>query len=49
MAISSSFLVLATDAANTRAREFYHHLGFLEEDVTLVKLLKDVILPLCAS
>jgi len=34
-----TFLVLATGAANERARGFYHHLGFLEEDVTLMKLL----------
>jgi GNAT superfamily N-acetyltransferase len=33
------FLVLATGAANTRARGFYQHLGFLEEDVKLVKQL----------
>jgi GNAT superfamily N-acetyltransferase len=34
-----SCLALATGAANTRARSLYSHLGFLEEDVTLVKLL----------
>ncbi len=33
------FLVLATGTANTHARGFYQHLGFLEEDVKLVKLL----------
>jgi GNAT superfamily N-acetyltransferase len=32
-------LVLETGAANTRARGFYQHLGFLEEDVKLVKQL----------
>ncbi len=32
-------LSLETGAANTRARGFYAHLGFLEEDVRLVKLL----------
>ena len=33
------YLVLETGAANTRARGFYQRLGFLEEDVKLVKLL----------
>lgn len=33
------FLSLETGAANTRARGFYQHLGFLEEDVRLVKRL----------
>ena len=33
------FLVLATGSANAGARGFYQHLGFQEEDVTLVKLL----------
>lgn len=32
-------LVLDTGAANTRARAFYQRLGFLEEDIKLVKLL----------
>ena len=32
-------LALATGAANTRALGFYHHLGFHDEDVKLVKLL----------
>lgn len=32
-------LALATGAANERALGFYHHLGYLDEDVTLVKLL----------
>ena len=40
-AISQGYLHLAleTGAANTRARGFYQHLGFMEEDVKLVKLL----------
>lgn len=33
------FLALGTGAANTRAREFYRRLGFLDEDVRLAKLL----------
>ena len=33
------FLSLDTGAANTRARRFYRHLGFQEEDVKLVKVL----------
>ncbi len=33
------FLSLETGAANTRAIGFYHHLGFQEEDVRLVKVL----------
>ncbi len=32
-------LSLATGAANARALGFYHHLGYLDEDVKLVKLL----------
>jgi len=32
-------LALTTGAANERALDFYHHLGYLNEDVTLVKLL----------
>lgn len=32
-------LSLATGAANERAIGFYRHIGFLDEDVTLVKLL----------
>jgi ribosomal protein S18 acetylase RimI-like enzyme len=32
-------LALATGAANERALGFYRHLGFLDEDVTLVRLL----------
>lgn len=35
------FLVLHTGAANGRARSFYQHLGFREEDVKLVKPLSD--------
>lgn len=34
-----SFLVLETGAANTRARKFYAHSGFQEEDVRLTKVL----------
>lgn len=34
-----AFLSLETGAANTRAIRFYHHLGFQEEDVRLVKVL----------
>lgn len=34
-----AFLTLATGAANEHARRFYQHLGFLEEDIKLVKLL----------
>lgn len=34
-----SFLVLETGAANTRARKFYAHAGFQEEDVRLTKVL----------
>ncbi len=33
------FLSLDTGAANARARGFYRHLGFQEEDVRLVKVL----------
>lgn len=36
-----AFLALHTGAANERARGFYHHLGFQEEDVKLVKPLSD--------
>ncbi len=32
-------LSLATGAANRHALGFYRHIGFLDEDVTLVKLL----------
>ena len=32
-------LALSTGAANTRALGFYHHLGYRDEDVKLVKLL----------
>lgn len=32
-------LTLSTGAANPRALGFYHHLGFQDEDVKLVKLL----------
>jgi GNAT superfamily N-acetyltransferase len=32
-------LALATGVANRRALEFYHHLGFQDEDVKLVKRL----------
>jgi GNAT superfamily N-acetyltransferase len=35
------FLVLHTGAANKRARGFYQHLGFQEEDVKLVKPLSN--------
>jgi GNAT superfamily N-acetyltransferase len=34
-----TILALSTGAANTRALDFYHHLGFVDEDVTLTKLL----------
>ena len=34
-----AFLVLETGAANTRARKFYAHAGFQEEDVRLTKVL----------
>jgi ribosomal protein S18 acetylase RimI-like enzyme len=34
-----TMLTLSTGAANTRALNFYHHLGFHDEDVTLTKLL----------
>ena len=34
-------LALSTGAANTRALGFYHHLGFRDEDVKLVKLLTE--------
>jgi GNAT superfamily N-acetyltransferase len=37
------FLVLHTGAANIRARGFYQHLGFQEEDVKLVKPLSDAL------
>lgn len=33
------FLTLGTGVANHRARGFYKHLGFLEEDIRLAKLL----------
>ena len=33
------FISLATGAANERALGFYRHMGYLDEDVTLVKLL----------
>jgi GNAT superfamily N-acetyltransferase len=35
------FLALGTGAANTRARHFYARLGFLEEDVRLVRRLDE--------
>jgi ribosomal protein S18 acetylase RimI-like enzyme len=34
-----TLLTLSTGAANARALSFYRHLGFLDEDVTLTKLL----------
>ena len=34
-----TLLTLSTGAANARALNFYHHLGFQDEDVTLTKLL----------
>ena len=34
-----TILTLSTGAVNTRALNFYHHLGFQDEDVTLTKLL----------
>lgn len=34
-------LVLETGAANKRARGFYQHLGFMEEDIKLVKQLEN--------
>jgi len=34
-------LALSTGAANTRALGFYHHLGFRDEDITLVKILEE--------
>ncbi len=34
-------LSLSTGAANARALGFYHHLGFRDEDVKLVKLLEE--------
>ena len=34
-----TILTLSTGAGNTRAISFYHHLGFLDEDVTLTRLL----------
>jgi GNAT superfamily N-acetyltransferase len=34
-------LALSTGAANERALSFYHHLGFRDEDVKLVKLLEE--------
>ncbi len=34
-----TILALSTGAANVRALNFYHHLGFQDEDVTLTKLL----------
>ena len=34
-----AILTLSTGAANTRALGFYHHLGYQDEDVKLVKLL----------
>jgi GNAT superfamily N-acetyltransferase len=34
-----SILALATGAGNTRALRFYHHLGFEDEDVKLIKQL----------
>ena len=37
-----TYLVLETGAANKRARGFYQHLGFMEEDIKLVKQLENV-------
>jgi GNAT superfamily N-acetyltransferase len=34
-----TILTLSTGAANARAVNFYHHLGFHDEDITLTKLL----------
>ncbi len=34
-----TLLALSTGAANARALNFYHHLGFQDEDVALTKLL----------
>ena len=34
-------LALSTGAANGRALGFYHHLGFRDEDVKLIKLLEE--------
>jgi GNAT superfamily N-acetyltransferase len=34
-----TLLVVSTGAGNTRALDFYHRLGFHDEDVTLTKLL----------
>lgn len=34
-----TILTLSTGAANARALNFYHHLGFQDEDVMLTKLL----------
>jgi GNAT superfamily N-acetyltransferase len=34
-------LALATGAANARALGFYHHLGYRDEDVKLIKVLGD--------
>ncbi len=34
-------LALSTGAANRRALGFYHHLGFRDEDVKLIKLLEE--------
>ena len=34
-------LSLATGAANARALGFYHHLGYRDEDVRLIKLLEE--------
>ena len=34
-----TILALSTGAANRRALAFYHHLGFHDEDVKLIKLL----------
>jgi GNAT superfamily N-acetyltransferase len=38
-------LSLATGAANARALGFYHHLGFSDEDVKLVKVLREPSTP----
>jgi GNAT superfamily N-acetyltransferase len=34
-----TLITVSTGAANLRALSFYHHLGFLDEDITLTKLL----------
>jgi len=34
-------IAVATGAGNTNALDFYHHLGYHNEDVTLIKLLEE--------